>query len=382
MPWRVKDAVELRIEFVKRAIEGEGLASLCREYGISRPTGYLWVKRFEESGSHLSLFDRSHRPKSSPNRTSKKLESLIVKLRERYGWGADKLGWILLHRYQLTISRVTINRIISRNGLLRIEDRHCPALKRFERAHPNELWQVDLKGCMGGGEARCEPLSMLDDHSRFLVGLFPTRTSKLEPIQKAFYRTFNKYGIPEALLMDHGVPWWSNSQFLGLTRLSVWLMKQDIKLLFSGFNHPQTQGKVERFHRTLAHAVRHKGTPTSFCRWTPLLATIRREYNDERPHEALGMNVPSSRYIPSTKSFNPKPTLPEYPSSATIVKIDSHGMFTFKKRRLFASHALVGEYVALEQIQSSLLLRYRRTPFRQIDLRTCKTLPFTPVELE
>ena len=376
MPWSVKGKVELRAEFVKRALSGEAIARLCREYGISRPTGYLWLNRFESAGTIRSLLDRSHRPKSCPRRTSKEVEQYVIKLREQYGWGADKLKVLLLQRHQVDLPRVTINRIIERNGLLIAEDCIRPALKRFQRETPNELWQVDLKGCVGRGEARCEPLSMLDDCSRFVVGLFPTTSSKLEPIQAAFTSVFRTFGVPQALLMDHGVPWWGNAHFSGLTRLSVWLMRQDIRLCFSGYNHPQTQGKVERFHRTLAHAIRHKGTPRVFRRWGPLLAQIRNEYNTVRPHESLDMQVPASRYSPSAKAFNPIPSEPQYPLGSMLLKVEKNGTFKFKKKRLFASQALSGETVRLVELENSLAVFYRNTPLREVDLRTGQSVPF------
>lgn len=375
MPWEVKGKLELRVEFVRRVLGGGVISELCTEYGITRNTGYLWLNRYRESGKIQSLVDRSHRPKCCPHRTESQVERRVVELRKRYGWGADKLR-VLLLREGIEVPRITINRIIRRNGLLIREDCHRPALKRFERASPNELWQVDLKGCMGRGAARCEPLSIIDDHSRFVVGLFATRSSRLEPIQQSFHKTFETYGVPDALLMDHGVPWWSSSQVIGLTRLSVWLMKQDIQLTFCGYNHPQTQGKVERFHRTLAHAVRHKGTPKAFKSWTPLLKTIRKEYNHIRPHESLSMNVPASRYIPSQKAFNPSPKIPEYPSGSTTIKLDSHGRFSYKKFRLFASEALADEIIRIEELEKTALIYYRNTPIREFSLSSGHSAQF------
>lgn len=378
MPWSVKGKVELRLEFVKRVLaEGAPISQVCEEYGISRPTGYLWLKRYQESRKIQSLVDRSRRPKTSPNRTEERLEARVIELRSKYGWGADKLK-ILLAQEGIKLPRVTINRIIQRNGLLIEDECHKPALKRFEKGSPNEMWQVDLKGCMGRGPARCEPLSILDDHSRFVVGLFPTRTSMLLPIQAAFKETFEKYGIPDSLLMDHGVPWWGNAHVSGLSRLSVWLMKQDIKLKFSGYGHPQTQGKVERFHRTLALAVRHKGTPTRFERWNPLLATIRREYNYVRPHEALNMAVPASRYVPSSRSFNPSPKPPEYPPGSVVIQLDTQGRFHYKGLRIFASEALANERVRFEELERTAVIFYRNTPLREISLTTGRSAQFFP----
>jgi len=378
VPWNVRGKVELRLEFVRRVVVGnEPISRLCEEYGISRPTGYLWLRRYQETRKIQSLVDRSHRPKTCPNRTDDRIETRVIELRNQYGWGADKLK-VLLAREGIEVPRITINRIIRRNDLLIEEDCSKPAVKRFEKEHPNEMWQVDLKGYMGRGPARCEPLSILDDHSRFLVGLFPTRTSKLLPIQAAFQETFENYGIPDTLLMDHGVPWWGNAQVNGLSRLSVWLMKQDIRLKFSGYNHPQTQGKVERFHRTLARSVRHKGTPTRFESWSSLLATIRQEYNHIRPHESLSMDVPASRYLPSSRRYNPAPKNPEYPSHSTVIKVDHLGRFRYRGLRLFASEALADELIRIEELESTAVIFYRNTPIREVSLVTGKSSQFVP----
>lgn len=375
MPWNVREKLELRIEFVRRGQRGESISSLCREYGIARATGYLWLNRYRESGKIQSLRDRSHRPRKCPHQTKGTVERRVVALRKRYGWGADKLRELLLNE-GADVPRITINRIICRNGLLVAEDCHRPAVTRFEREKPNDLWQVDLKGCMGRGSARCEPLSILDDHSRFVVGLHATRTSKLEPIQEAFRKTFEIYGIPDEMLMDHGVPWWGTANIIGLTRLSVWLMRQDITLKFSGYNHPQTQGKVERFHRTLAHAVRHKGTPKAFKDWGRLLSSIKKEYNYIRPHEALKMDVPASRYKPSRVPFNPSPKPPEYPSGTNVIRLDHLGRFQYKGFRLFASEALADDYVKIEELEKTALIYYRKTPIREFSLVTGRSEQF------
>lgn len=377
MPWGVKNVIDLRLDFIERFQSGERIAGLCREFGISRPTGYLWLKRYESSQRATSLLDRSHRPESCPHKTSAKTESQVVKLREKYGWGADKLQHLMFKNHGVKVPRVTINRIISRNGLIAAEDRHRPALLRFEREKPNELWQVDFKGPMGKGDALCMPLSVLDDHSRFSVGLCAVRSTQLEPIKAAFQYVFKRYGLPDSMLMDHGVPWWGPSNFLGLTRLSVWLMNQDIKLKFSGYNHPQTQGKVEAFHRTLQRAVNHKGLPRAYSNWSPFLKSFRREYNLVRPHEALSMNVPASRYAPSKIPFKSKIEIPEYPSGHLIQKVNDAGLVKFQGKNIFTSEALAGQYVMLYELEHSIIVYYRKTAIREVDVLTGKGSRFS-----
>jgi transposase InsO family protein len=367
MPWSVKDKVKLRLEFVSRAQSGEKISRLCREFGISRPTGYLWINRYRECGSVNELFDRSHRPVISPNKIPSDLEEKICSLREKYGWGGRKLR-CLLEREAIEASVTTINRVIKRNGLLAAEDCHRPAPLRFERSKPNELWQADFKGPMGKGNAQCEPLSVIDDHSRYVVGLVAVQSKQTPEVTKAFTRIFEENGVPEALLLDHGVPWWSTSHYLGFSRFSVWLMKQNLKLIFSAINHPQTQGKVERFHRSLALSVATKGTPRNFSQWKKLLHEIRREFNHIRPHEALDMRVPKSRYKLCRKPFNPKPAPFQYPERATVVRLDSTGQFRHKKLRGFVSQSLSGEYVMLQELESSIVVYYRNSMVREVSL--------------
>ena len=196
----------------------------------------------------------------------------------------------------IQIGRMTVNRILMRNGLLREEDRHRPATRRFEMSRPNALWQMDFKGQFPMGRGFCYPLSVLDDHSRYLVGLDAMASPSLEGVEGSLIGIFERYGLPESMLMDHGTPWWSANNGHGLTRLSVMLIEQGIQLRYSGVGHPQTQGKVEKWHDTLRRAVRHEGQiPEDLSGWEELLAPIRHNYNQVRPHEGIDMQVPADR---------------------------------------------------------------------------------------
>jgi len=292
MPWKAKDAMELRLEFVLRAKQAsQPFAQLCREYGISRPTGYLWVRRYRQVGSVLGLGERSRRPRHSPRRTAAQLEAAVVELRQRHGWGARKLRVLLAQQGQQLLE-VTINRILQRHGLVGCRSPAGQATRRFERAECNQLAQVDFKGEYALRQGSCYPLSMLDDHSRYLLGLWPLPSPNGQAVRAALEGLFRAQGVPQALLLDHGSPWWSPSNGHGLTRLSVWLLGQNIRVLFAGLRHPQTQGKVERFHRTLKERTRHRGLPASLAEWQDWAQEFRQEYNELRPHEALGMRTP------------------------------------------------------------------------------------------
>jgi transposase InsO family protein len=173
-------------------------------------------------------------------------------------WGAAKLVK-LLEREQLIVPRITVHRILLRNGLVRDKDRHRAAGQHFERESPNQLWQMDFKG-MPAERKSCLQLVILDDHSRYLVGLFATLSTRAEPVQSNLARVFAEHGLPEAMLMDHGTPWWNMQSQAGWTWLTVWLMKQGIRLYMSGYRHPQTQGKVERCNGSL-EATPNLGIP-------------------------------------------------------------------------------------------------------------------------
>ena len=370
MPWATTSVTEQRIRFVIRASQDSvNMSALCREFGVSRPTGYLWLDRYREIGSASGVFERSRRPQHSPSRTPQHHEERIVALRQEFGWGAKKIR-VLLLREGTDLKVATINRILKRKELIHPKDSHRPAVKHFERERPNMLWQMDFKGDYPFRRGRCYPLSILDDHSRFVVGLYALSGQDTETVSAHLVATFERFGVPEAMLMDHGVPWWSNSNGHGLTRLSVSLIKQGIRLYFSGIRHPQTQGKVERFHRTLAEAIRHRGRPQTLFGFAQTLKEIRQEYNHIRPHESLQMAVPSEHYQPSAKCYTPNPDAWLYPEGAIVMRLNMKGAFYYRQRRHFVCEALAGEPVRLEELDNKLLISYRHMYVREINIET------------
>jgi len=211
-------------------------------------------------------------------------------------------------------------------------------------------------------------LSVLDDHSRYLIALKPTERPEGRLVQQHLIQAFRECGLPEAMLMDHGIPWWNHQSFGGSTQLSLWLMRQGIRLCFSGIRHPQTQGKVERHHGSMERALTHRGVPTEdHQQW---LDDYRREYNYIRPHEALGMQTPASRWQPSPRQYNPDPPAWEYPEGAWTLKIDSHGTIDIKEQSYRISKALVGERVRIVEAEERYLIYYCNTLIRELDPAT------------
>lgn len=377
MPWARTDVNNERVKFVIRAASGsEPMAALCREFGISRPTGYRWRKRFQSGGSLVSAVrELSRRPLHSPAQTDATTEHRVIELRRQYGWGAKKIR-VLLGEEGISLPLVTIHRILKRHDLIGPRDSHVPALERFERSQPNELWQMDGKGEYRAADGICYPLSILDDHSRYAVGLYALAAFRAELIYPCLVRTFERYGVPRDMLMDRGTTWWSTTNGYGLTWLSVRLIEQGIRLLYGRVHHPQTQGKVERFHRTLDEAIRHRGKPRQMSHWPEALEQFRQIYNERRPHEALGMKRPVERYRSSARSYQPQPRAWEYPEGSTVKRLNPAGCLYWEGQQWFVCEALAERWVRVEKVNELLVVSYRHMYVREIDRARRTTRPW------
>jgi len=292
----------------------------------------------------------------------------VIGLRKQYpDWGAKKIGK-LLEREGVRVPRITVHRILLRNELVRAEDRHRAATQRFEREAPNQLWQMDFKG-MPAGSAECLPLVILDDHSRYLVGLFATAGTKAEPVCQSLQQVFRENGVPDAMLMDHGIPWWNMQSQSGWTWLTVWLMKQGVRVHLSGYRHPQTQGKIERCNGSLEAALRKRPRAAGQS-WQSWLDDYRQEHNHVRPHEALGMDVPAQHWNPSPRRFEPLPKAWDYPDPQYVRKVRENGGISLAGTSYFVSRALIGEAVQLQVLADTVLVWFCRTLVREFNLRT------------
>jgi transposase InsO family protein len=365
MAWKTMDVQEQRVRFVVAASrEEKSMTALCQEFGISRPTGMLWKQRYAQAGL-AGIAERSRKPHHSPARTVGELEQRVAEVRRRYpDWGARKLQ-VLLAREGVQLTHSTIHRILLRHDLVPASLRRRQALQRFERGAPNELWQMDFKSPKGWN-APVGPLSVLDDHSRYLLVLRAVWSTRAELVREQLESAFQDCGVPQAMLMDHGIPWWSTLAPGGITGLTLWLMKQGIELHWSGRRHPQTQGKVERFHGELERALHARNAPRKEPQaW---LDQFRWEHNYVRPHEALGMDTPAQRWQKSERRYDPHPPHWQYPAGSWVRKVDSSGKLRLKDRHWKIGGALIGEWVRLEQVGERILVYYCRTLVRELDL--------------
>ncbi len=350
MPWKASTTMSLRQEWVSKALEeGANISQLCRDYGISRKTGYKWLKRYAEAGES-GLVEQSRRPKSSPCQTAGEVERLIVAAREAHpAWGGRKLKrWLEDQGHTSLPAPSTITAILRRQGQLDPAEslKHQP-FQRFEMGAPNELWQMDFKGpfCLEDGQA-CHPLTVLDDHSRFLVGLRACPDETYLTVQQQLTELFRCYGLPQRMLMDNGSPWGDTGQ-APYTRLTVWLLRLGIAVSHGRAYHPQTQGKDERLHRTLKAELLTRSPLPDLQACQRAFDAWRDVYNLQRPHEALDLRPPVSRFQPSDRPF--PETLPPlvYPAEMLVRKVDATGRISLRNRPLRVGKAFCGYPVGL-----------------------------------
>jgi transposase InsO family protein len=377
MPWLEIRPMDQKIGFIKRVllVNPGDFAGLCRTYGIARKTGYKWLGRYRAGQTMTALTEHSRRPFQSPRWTAATVEQRILELRAPDGWGARKIAQ-LLWEAGCSISVATVHRTLMRFGAVHRLDQHGEAITRFERAVPNDLLQADFKGPMGRAGQREKPLTVLDDHSRFALGVFALRDHTSTSVQGCFVEVFERYGVPRQMLLDHGTPWWNSRNGWGLSRLAVFLIQQGIELIFSRVGHPQTQGKIERFHRTLQRSMIRQGLPEHWAQWQPRYDGFVQRYNQVRPHEALGMKRPAEYYRPSERRYASHVPAWAYPAGLEVCRVDSSGSVRVDGHRYFVCEGLVHQTVGLEHVGEQVLVRFRHMYLRELNLRKQATLPF------
>ncbi|MFI5333763.1 MAG: IS481 family transposase [Chlamydiales bacterium] len=341
----------MRQEFVAQVnAKVRSISQLCRDYKITRKTAYKWIHRFSTDGA-IGLYDRSRRPCHMPLRVDKDQVQLILDCRDKYpAWGAKKLRQILINEGRANLpSLSSFNRILARENRIspeEIEKRR--QFIRFERKNPNELWQMDFKGHFEISEGRCHPLTVLDDCSRFSISLKACSSENKIVVRRALEEAFHEYGLPLAMTMDNGSPW-KGYPGQRLSDLTVWLMRLGIKISHSRPNHPQTQGKDERFHRTLKEEVLKFHNFRSLIDAQSQFDEWREIYNYIRPHEALEMQCPGQKYRQSERKYTGYLAPIEYRLEDTVKKVGDNGEVSFMGHRIYVGSFLKGEHIALRQ---------------------------------
>jgi len=349
MPWQEVTPMSQRKEFIQLAQqEDANISRLCRYFQVSRKTGYKWLGRYRQEGA-AGLAERSRRPLSSPGATPPDLEAAVLRVREAHpAWGGRKIrARLQALGYQGVPAASTINGILRRYGLIDPEEsgKH-KAWQRFEAECPNDLWQMDFKGHFALDQGRCHPLTVLDDHSRFALGLEACADERGTTVQARLTGIFRRYGLPKKMLMDNGPPWGADTAH-PYTPLTVWLLKLGVKIGHSGPYHPQTLGKDERFHRTLKAEVLQYCQGLGLAQCQCQFEAWRLLYNLERPHEALDLAPPMSRYRESPRAFREDLSPMVYGPGDQVRKVQAEGWLSFRGRNVRVSKAFRGEAVAL-----------------------------------
>ncbi len=343
MPWECRSVEEQRKEFAQAAQHCNNFSALCREFGIDRHTGYKWRERYQ---TQQPLTDRSRRPHTSPTRTPENIESLILTVRsDNPGWGARTIRDVLITEgYENIPCAKTVNNILHRYGcILPEESQKRKPYIRFEKELCNQLWQADFKGEFRMRDNNyCYPLDILDDHSRFAIKIAP-HLSTANVVIPVFTEAFLEFGLPDAVLSDNG------AQFAGFrkgyTQFERWLMDLDILPIHGRIKHPQTQGKIERFHRTMKQELLKHTTIADIKDAQNQFTVWRDKYNHLRPHEALGMKRPADVYVPSQREFSNTIKRYEYGGEYHVIKVNSWGYVRFDRWQIYLSETMKEQYI-------------------------------------
>lgn len=385
-----------RMRFVIRLKDGESMSSLCREFGISRKTGYKIFERYEQCGLD-GLSDRARRPFRYANQLPKPVEAAIVAAkREKPHWGARKIRERLLRRLPHAVkvpAASTVHAILDRHGLvtrMRRSRTRAEGTPLSDGLHPNDLWATDYKGEFQLGDKRyCYPLTVTDHASRYLLLCEALESNRQELAFQAFERLFQERGLPRAIRSDNGVPFASPHGLFQLSRLSVWWLRLGISIERIKPGHPQQNGRHERMHLTLKkEATRPAGA--NILQQQAKFDDFIDCYNNERPHQALNMNCPAERYVPSTRPYTGLPDI-DYPFHDKTVTVTTCGRICFNRQKINLSLVFAGQSVGIKQVSDQIwLVSFMNYDLGYFDHQTCrlepldnpfgpKVLPMSPV---
>ena len=367
---------EQRWNFVMALQAGQwSMTELCERYGVSRPTGYKWLQRADEGTP--GFVDRSRAPARCPHRTPASVERQILKLRDQYGWGAKKLIRVLERRHPETAwpARSTVNAILDRHGRLRKNRRRRrrwehPGAAALGTDRPNQIWPADFKGQFKTRDGKyCYPLTVTDPYSRKLLACRALPSPRTKGTRAAFLRLFREAGLPEAIRTDNGAPF-ASTAIHGLCPLNVWWMQLGIVHQRIQPGSPQQNGQHERMHKDLKReATRPPGL--NLRGQQRKLDQFQQRFNDERPHEALGGDLPNERWEPSPREYPARVTPPEYPGHLEVRRVSGAGLFRLGERDVFLSSALANEPIGLEPVDDGIWsIVYYRTLLGRINERT------------
>jgi putative transposase len=381
MPWKESTAVDQRSRFARTYLTGAyEMCELCALYGISRPTGYKWIDRFEHGG-RAAMGDRSRTPHSCPHKMSADLQTWFINARKRHRWGARKLLKLFRdqHPTSASPSRTAISELLKRAGLTQARRRRSARPSaggpRTQVRSPNELWTIDFKGQFRTLDHQwCYPLTLLDHPSRYLIACRGQLDCSAYPAQQRIDDAFREFGLPDRIHSDNGAPFSSNA-IAGLSQMSVHWLKLGIHIERSRPGCPQDNGAHERMHRTLKDCTTRPAAKNLRAQQRRFDRFVR-EYNELRPHEALDDRTPASVYQASARRYPPHIPKPEYPEHFEIRRVSHNGYIGWRAQRIFVSLSLAHEHVALEEVDDGLWsLHFYHQQLGRFDAHNRKLIP-------
>jgi Transposase and inactivated derivatives len=357
MPWKVDPVTEQRLALV-HSVRSAGLsiAEAARRFGVSRKTAHKWLARYDAEPER-PLSDHSRRPHASPRRTSADQENAVLEVRDRWGWGPRKLHAVMAREGQFAPPVRTIAAILNRHGRTQPPPAEAPeAIQRFERETPNELWQLDFKGPLEVERRPVNPMTLLDDHSRYLLCLRPCFDMTYATVQAVLWEVFGEAGMPESILCDNAFA--ARNTYVGLSSFEAWLIRLGIRPAHGRAYHPQTQGKLERLHGTLESELWPRVRRDDMENFAADCENWRPIYNAIRPHEAIGDEPPVCRWRPSPRLRPAQEPEMSYPAGLELRVVGQAGDIRYRGARIQVGVGLAGERVHVEEKAGSLEVRY------------------------
>ena len=383
MPWKESSVMEERLRFVARLLEGEAMSELCREFGISRKTGYKIFNRYKEHGL-VALEDRSRRPWRYANQLPFQVESMIVEIkREKPRWGARKIRELLVRRLDGDVrvpAKSTVHAVLDRHGLVK----RTPKRRRNKAmgtalgavSEPNDLWCADFKGEFKlGNRQYCYPLTVTDQASRFILMCEALESTKEATTVTAFQRLFKERGLPNAIRTDNGLPFASPNGLYNLSKLSVWWLRLGITIERIQPGRPTQNGRHERMHLTLKKEATRPPQMNTLAQQARFDEFVH-EFNEERPHEALDMKTPRDVYRSATRPYDGLPGL-DYPWHDRDILVTSCGRICMHRKKINISSVLAGQRLGIKEVDDGIwLVSFMHYDLGYIDLeqRTLQTI--------